>query len=132
MFLDEAKLDELQRQHGKIGVVEYNGHQIVFSRPTRDIAREYRRMKETPAEAPDMMDRLAQSTIIAFDGETDANASRALFTGTFLANYPLATSSPKFNAVLSILSGYWEDEDAAALGKGARIKGLSPPPSPKG
>lgn len=131
-MLDEARLDELQRQHGKIGVVEWSGHVLVFRRPTRFEAREYKRMLDTAAEKPDAIDRLAQCTLVAFDDETDPARARETFTGSFLEQYPLAPVSDRFKAVFGALSGMVEDEDARDLGKGARIKGLPPPSSPKG
>lgn len=130
-MLDETKLDELQKQHSKIGVIEFSGHQIVFRKPTRFEAREYKRMMESEAEKPDAIDRLCQSTIIALDGETDPTRAREAFTGSFLEAYPLATAGAKFKNVLGALTGLVEDEDARELGKGARIKGLPPPTLPK-
>jgi hypothetical protein len=128
----EAKYDELQRLHGKIGLVEFNGHSIVFGRPSRDQAREWRRMRESKEEKHNAMESLAQMSILAFDDIFDANAARTLFTGSFLVAYPLAVSSARFQNVLSALGGILDDEEAADLGKGARIKGLAPPTSPPG
>lgn len=130
-MLDESRLDELQRQHSKIAVVEFSGHQLVFRRPTRFEAREYKRKLDTAAERPDALDFLAQCTLVALDGETDPTRAREVFTGSFLEQFPLATASDKFKAALGALSGMVEDEDARELGKGVTIRGLPPPPLPK-
>jgi hypothetical protein len=53
------------------------------------------------------------------------------FTGSFLEDYPLAVSNPKFVGCLSALAGLLEEEDAKDLGKGVWLKGATPPPSPK-
>ncbi len=130
-MMSEAELEELRTRHGKIGIVEYNGHQLVFRKPSREHVREYRRKKDSDAEKMDAMDQLAQATIIAFDGERDANKARETFTREFLNDYPLAVSNPKFVAVLSALAGLIEEEDARDLGKGASVRGLRPPSTPK-
>jgi|SRR5215471_10222127 len=122
-MLDDTKLEELRAKYGKIGVVEYNGHQIVFRKPTRDQARDYRRKKESDAERTDALDQLAQATIVAFDGELDANRARTTFTTVFLEDYPMAMNHPKFMGCMSALSGLVEEEDEKELGKGVSIKG---------
>ncbi len=120
--LPESRLEELRLKHGKIGVVTFNTHTVVFKRPTRDITREYRRMRDSPAEKADAMDRLAQITIIAFDLQDEPNAARVTFTDSFLVDYPMATSNPKFINVLSALSGLVEEEDYQDMGEGASVR----------
>jgi hypothetical protein len=121
-MLSDARLDELQVKHGKIGMVEYCGHAIVFRKPSREIARDYRRKKDSVAEAPDALDQLAQATIVAFDDEDDPNKARVRFTGEFLEEYPLATSHPRFVTCLSVLSGLAAEEDDSDLGKGVSVR----------
>jgi hypothetical protein len=125
----DEQLEALRtRYNGKIGSVEYNGHELVFCRPTRDQAREYRRKMESAVEKMDALDQLAQVTIIAFDAEEDRIAARTTFTTLFLERYPLATSNPKLTICLSALAGLVEEEHEQDLGKGVRIKG--PPREP--
>lgn len=128
--MSEPQLEELRVKYGKIGIVDYNGHQLVFRRPTREHVREYRRKKDNDSEKMDAMDQLAQVTILAFDGDADANRARETFTLQFLSDYPLAISNPKFTHVLSALAGLIEEEDAKDLGKGASVRGLRPSTSP--
>jgi len=104
---------------------------IVFKKPSRDTARDYRRKTETPAEKVDALDQLAQATIVAFDGEEDPNRARVVFTGTFLEDFPMAMNHPKFMTALSALSGLVEEEHEKELGKGVTIKGPSRNGSPK-
>jgi hypothetical protein len=120
--LDEAQLDALRAKYGKVGIVDYNEHQIVFKRPTRDNCREYRRMRESPAEKGDAVEFLAQVSIAAFDGETDANKARSTYTNSFLEQYPLFANHPRAIAVMSALTGMMEEEDALDLGKGASVR----------
>jgi hypothetical protein len=129
-MLSEDQLEALRSQFTKIGVVDYNGHQIVFRRPTRDHCREYRRMRESPAEKHEATERLAQVALVAFDGETDVNRARTTYTNVFLDEYPLFASVPKVMAVLSVLTGMVEEEDAADLGKGASVRSVRPRSTP--
>lgn len=121
--MDEMKLEALRAKYGKIGAVAYNGHTLVFRKPTREHVREYRRKKDNDAEKMDAMDQLAQVTIVAFDDEEDPNRARTTFTTVFLEDYPLAISNPKFVSCLSALAGLLEEEDEKDLGKGVTVKG---------
>ena len=125
-MLSEETLEELRKRSGKIGVIAYAGHEVVFRRPTRDECREYRRMQSSPQEKSDAIERLAQVTLVAFDGDLDVNRARTAYTGVFLEEYPLFASNPKVMGVLSVLSGVVEEEDAADLGKGACVRSGRP------
>jgi hypothetical protein len=129
-MLNDAQLDELKMKYGKIAAIDYNGHQIVFRRPTRDNCREYRRQRESQAEKHEALEHLAQVTLIAFDGEQDVNKARTFYTATFLEEYPLFVNVPKVSAALSALSGMVEEEDAQDLGKGVSVRSARQPTSP--
>lgn len=120
-MLTEEALSDLQKKHGKIGVVEFEGHQIVFSRPSREQARDFRRKEDSPTEKPDRVDQLAQQTIVALDGETDATKARIGFL-SFLQDYPLFCDSPKAQTVLTVLAGGMEATEAKLLGKGCSVR----------
>lgn len=130
--LSEEELEKIRAAlGGKIGVVDWNGHQLVFRRPTRDQIREYRVKQESGAVAKaDAMDQLAQQTIVAFDGNTDLTVARMAFL-TFLDQSPAFTSATKPMAILSALSGLVEQEYETDLGKGARILDGRPKTSPE-
>jgi len=130
-MLNEENLDALRLKHGKIGIVDYDGHQVVFRRPTREDCREYRRMRESESERHEAMERLAQVTLCAFDGEQDVNKARTVYTSSFLPEYPLFVNVPRVLGVLSALAGLVEEEDAKDLGKGAEIRSARQPPTPR-
>lgn len=131
-MLDDGQIEELRKRcGGKVGVVDFDGHQLVFRRPTRDEVREYRRKKDSPSEKPDALDQLAQATIVAFDGEPDTVRARTLFLG-FLDEYPLFTSGPKPSVVFGRLTGLVEAEDADAMGKGVSVRSAPPKSTPLG
>jgi hypothetical protein len=129
-MLDEPQLDALKVKHGKIAVIDYDGHQIVFRRPTRENCREYRRQRESPSEKHEAMEHLAQVTLVAFDGELDANKARTFYTATFLEEYPLFVNVPKVQNALSALSGMIEEEEAIDLGKGVSVRSARQRTSP--
>lgn len=120
-MLTSEQLEAIGVQHGKCAEVRYNGHQIVFRRPTRDHCREYRRMRDSPTEKHDAIEKLAQMCLVAFDGETDANKARTFYTGVFLEEFPMFASFPPVMAALGYLTGMVEEEDAADLGKAVRV-----------
>lgn len=128
-MLTEARLAELETRYGRIGVVPYNGHMVVFRRPSREDIRAHRRKQDSPSERPDSMDQLAQMTIIAFDDLDDPTAARVHFTSVFLEEFPLATGNSRFVNCLSVLSGVVEEEDAAAMGEGFSVRPTRPRPS---
>lgn len=130
MALTEARLDELRSKHGKIGVVDFNGHVLVFRRPSRENIRDYRRKQDSASEKMDALDQLAQITILAFDDTDDPNGARRLFTDVFLEEFPGATSHKRFVLCLSALGGMVEDEDAADLGKGVSVRDSRPARTP--
>lgn len=131
-MLDDKQLDELKLKYQKIAVVEHDGHQLVFRRPTRDDCREYRRMRESPSEKHEAMERMAQTTIVALDGEQDVNKARTFYTSAFLEEYPLFVNHPNVVAAISALSGLVEEEEADELGKGVSVRSARRRTSPKG
>ena len=122
MSLNEEQIEALRAQYSKVGVVDYNGHQLVFRKPTRDEFREYRRMQSAPNEKGDSIESLCQKILCAFDGETNAIAARTHYTGVFLVEYPGFTNVQGVIALVSALSGLVEEEDAADLGKGVSFR----------
>lgn len=128
--LNEAELEVLRARYGKIGVRDWDGHQIVFRKANRQEVRDYRRKQDSTAEKPDALDQLAQSTIIAFDGQQDPNAARMQFTSIFLEEYPAFTSNGITASILSYLTGIVADEDQRDLGKGGSVRGTRPRSTP--
>jgi hypothetical protein len=129
---EEEFLSKLQDKYGKVGVVHFEGHRIVFRRPTRTEVRDYRRKEDQPAEKYDRLDSLAQFTIVAFDDEVDVVKARMIFTNSFLESYPMATDSVKFQTVLLLLAGGQEEEHATFLGKGCSVMSATTSDSRKG
>ena len=131
-MLDEEALEALRLKYGKIGVVAYNGHQIVFRKPTRDNCRDYRRMRDSASEKADAVEFLAQVSLAAFDGELEVNKARTHYTNVFLDEFPLFANTPKVMAVLSLLTGMVEEEDAIDLGKGVSYRSARRVSTPAG
>ena len=130
-MLSEEQLEALKLQYQKIAVISYNGHQIVFRRPTRLQCGEYRREREDPQARADAVEHLAQKALVAFDGEMDANRARTTYTASFLEEFPLFANYPPVMAALSYLTGMVEEEDASDLGKGVRVLSARRPSTPE-
>lgn len=129
MLTDEQIEAVRIRCGGKVGVVTWYGHQLVFRRPSRDQVRDYRRKQDT-SEKPDALDQFAQVMIVCFDGEQDPTRARVAFTGSFLEEYPAFTSSARFMVVANSLAGLIELEESADLGKGASVRSSPPRSTP--
>lgn len=129
---NEARLEALRVRYRKIGVILWDEHEIVWRLPTRDELRNYRRMRDSPIEAPDALESLSQVTIAAFDGDDEPNAARIAYTGTFLVEYPGFCSSQRVINCLHALAGLVSNEEAIDLGKGVSVRSYSRAPTPKG
>jgi hypothetical protein len=127
--LSDETIAKLQEQHGKIGVVDFEGHRLVFRRPNRVQVREYRRKEDSAAEKPDRVDQLAQQTIVALDDVNDPPRAAQAFQA-FLDEYPGFCDSPKFQVVIAILTGIQETENTRFLGKGCDVWSATRKPSP--
>jgi hypothetical protein len=129
MKLKDDQLEQLRLAcGGKIGVLDFDDHELVFKRPTRMDIHEYRR-KEDTSEKADRLDQLSQVMLAAFDGETDTVRARQLY-GLFLDEYPAFTSVAKVNNTLLTLAGMIEEEYYNILGKGVSIRNSPPKTSP--
>lgn len=127
---DEARLERLRVQYTKIGIVEWDDHELIFKLPSREMVREYRRKLQSELEKPDALEQLSQAMIVAFDGVDEPNAARIKYTGEFLFRFPAFTSSQRVINVLSALAGIISEEDAKELGKGVRVKSATAKPTP--
>ncbi len=130
-MLDEAALDGLKLKYQKVGVYSYNGHQLVFRKPTRDDAREYRRERESQGEKHEATEHLAQRVLVALDGELDVIKARTAYTSIFLEEFPFFASIPEVQALLGWLGGLVEDEEAEHLGKGVQALNVRRKPTPE-
>lgn len=119
--LTETDYDRLETQHGRIGVVHWDGCQLVWRKPTREEVRAFRAQIESPSEKTNAHDLASQVTMLAFNGEQDATKARLLY-GMFLADYPDFTSSAKYRVVFNQLFGRVEADDVIDLGKGAFVR----------
>lgn len=131
MALSDEQLVGLETKYGKIGVIEFSGHTLVFKKPDRVMVRDYRRKLTSPDEKMDAADQLAQACIVAFDGELDPNKARMVFTMSFLNDYPMFTNTAKYIQVFNVLLGLVETQDVTDMGKGCSIRGIPPQTSPQ-
>jgi hypothetical protein len=129
--LTDEQLQALETAHKKIAIVDWNGHAIVFRRPTRDECHAYRAALEHPETKADAAEQLCQRAIVAFDGDQNANSARTYFTSTFLVEHPMFASTAKAKIALGALMGLVEEEDLADLGKGVSVRPSPRKPTPE-
>ena len=128
--LTEEQLEALRATHKKIAIVDWNGHQLVFRRPTRDECHAYRVAQETPHEKADANERLCQFTIVAFDAATDVTGARTAFLA-FLTESPMFGNTARVKLALAALMGLVEEEDLADMGKGVSVRPAPPTRTPE-
>jgi hypothetical protein len=128
----ERVFSECVAKYGRCGHVEHDGHFLVFRRPNRDEARDYRKKEDDPAQKYDRVDQLANLTIVAFDALpiTDVIKIREAWL-SFLGDYPMFTDGPRFQSVFGVLVGAADEEQIKILGKGCSIRSGIRPSSPK-
>jgi hypothetical protein len=129
--LTEEQFAALETQHKKIAEVEWNGHTLVFRRPTREECRQYRVALEDPVSKADANEHLLQQTIVAFDDETNPTAARMRYNPGFLDEHPMFSIAAKVKLALAALMGIVETEDAADLGKGVTVRPRTPSGTPQ-
>ena len=135
-MLSEEQKDALEKAHKKIGVISWEGHEIVFRRPTRTEWHNYMRMNGDAAANAAALDSHAQITLVAYDGDIQMPRARIAYTNELLEECPGFANAPEVAAVLAVLAGTAQQEDLANLGKVARVRQsgrrLTPTASPNG
>ena len=128
-ILDDVQLESLRLKHGgKIGILPWDGHQLVFRRPSRDAARMYA-IKKAEVDL-DAIDQLAQQTLVAFDGMTDPVETIRYSFGALLIEYPLMMMSNSARVIFAHLVGVVERDDELEMGKGVSVRSAAPKRTP--
>ena len=128
--LTEEQLEALRAANTKIAIVDWNGHQLVFRRPTRDECHAYRVAQESPHEKADANERLCQFTIVAFDTDANVTGARTAFLA-FLVEAPMFGNTARVKLALAALMGLVEEEDLADMGKGVSVRPAPPTRTPE-
>jgi hypothetical protein len=115
--LDDTQIESLQVKFRKVGVVSWEGHQILFRKPQRAEWHEYLRRKDTRGESHTALEQLTQQTIVAFDGETDVTKARVTYSNIFLEECPGFANAPEVSAILAVLAGTAQEEEVESLKK---------------
>jgi hypothetical protein len=120
-MLDEAALEALRIKFKKIARVAWEGHEVVFRRPTRDEWHSYLRAKGSPMEAHTAQEHHSQITIVAYDGDTAMPGCRIAYTNGLLEECPGFANAPELGAALSVLAGTAQEEEIKHLGEVVRV-----------
>lgn len=120
--MSDLDLEALKRAHKRITHVRYNGHDLVFRRPTSDEAQVYRAMpNDTGDQAHERVATLAQFILVHPSIET---------WHALLEDYPFMLNNEAVNEAISIAMGVREEKKD--LTSPAPPKRATPTASPAG
>jgi len=125
------QIEQATAKHGRVKVVQYNGHEMIFRKPSRPECKDYARKMNDESTKNDADEQLAQILIVNFDGETDPVRARIAFNA-MLDEYPLAANSKAIGGAVSRLAGVVQDDDAKKPASASTSSGTSPANSPTG
>lgn len=126
-MLSEESLEALRGKYKKIARVTWEGHELVFRRPTRDEWHAYLRAKGSAMETHTAQEHHSQVTIVAYDGQLDILSARTGYTNELLEECPGFANAPELGAALSVLAGTAQQEEIKNLGEVVRVFSASQP-----
>ena len=121
MFLTEEQLEGLRVKHRKIARVIWEGHEVVFRRPTRDEWHSYLRAQGSPMEKHTAQEHHSQITLVAYDGDMSMPGARVAYQQGLLEECPGFANAPELGAALSVLAGTAQEEEIKHLGEVVRV-----------
>lgn len=128
--ITEEHLRELARTHKRVKHVAYNGHDLVFRRPTRVECQMHRSTtRESGAEEAD--EQLAAITIVQVDDVTDSTQVRASFQA-LLDDWPYMVHEKSVGGALAELTGVKQDAELKRSGSAMQPNGSPQPSTPRG
>jgi hypothetical protein len=128
--VNEEQAKALETKYRRVAFVSWEGHEIVFRRPTRDEWHAYQRRRANPVEAPAAVETHAQITLAAFDGIVDPRQARERFTNEFLEDFPGFCNAPEVGAALGALAGTAQEEELAGIKKVVQFRPIIRPNTP--
>lgn len=132
--ITDEHLAELERVHGRIKHVTYNGIDLVFRKPKRPECQAYiaKAQGDNPSEKAAADDQLAQLLVVQVGDLSSpiAEVKRAFLN--LLEDYPLAARNAAVGGALAKLTGAVQDENAKTYGSGSKGNANPLPSSPTG
>lgn len=126
-MLTEEQLAELGKRHKKVIRLEWEGHELVFRRPTTDEWIAYTRARDASGNYAAMRTN-SQLTIVAYDGDMSPSA-RNSYTNVFLEEYPGFPNAPDAVLVWSVLAGTTREEELRHMGEACAAYPSRPKPT---
>lgn len=132
--ITEEHLADLEREHGRIKHVVYNGIDLVFRKPKRPECQAYisKAQGDNPHEKAAADDQLAQLLVVHCGDVASPIAEVKKAFLNLLDDYPLAARSGIVGGALARLTGAVQDENAKSYGSGSKGNANPLPSSPKG
>lgn len=107
--ITEEHLAELQKQHGRVKHVVYNGVDLVFRRPKRVECQQHAVKLDNPQEKAVADEQLAQLLVVQCGEKVGPDAKVSFLA--LLDEYPYLTKNPKIGGALAKLTGVVEEEE---------------------
>lgn len=127
--VSEETLAQLTATHGRVKVVSYNGHELVFRKPKRAEVRMHAQALDDPQRKAGADEELAQLLIVAYDGVADARKARDAWND-LLDDFPYAASSKPIGGAIAQLTGVVEDIDLKGSGPSSTSSASGPTHTP--
>lgn len=110
-MITPEQIEQATTKHGRVKLVQYNGHEMLFRKPSRPECKDYARKMNDDATKNDADEQLALMLVVNFDGADDQLGARRGLIQLF-DDYPLAANSKAIGGAISRLAGVVQDEDA--------------------
>ena len=130
--ISDDHLRELEAKYGKVRLVVYNGHELVFRKPKRVEIKQHRikNQSEAPEERASADEFLAQVLIEHVDG-VEGQPCKQKFLD-LLEDFPYLASNKDVARAMSVLSGALQDTEGKGSASVSTTSASTPPTSRKG
>lgn len=122
--ISDEHLAELERQHGRIKHVVYNGVDIVFRKPKKHECQLHAAALENPQQKPGADEELAKWLVVQVGAAKDREAKTAL--ASLIEEYPYMVRNEAIGGALARLTGVVQDEHAKTYGDALKNSDTSP------
>ena len=127
--ITDEYLADLERAHGRIKHVVYNGVDLVFRKPKRHECKDHAIKLENPQSKVDADEQLAQLLVVRC-GDAEGKEARQAFL-SLLDDYPYLARNEAVGGALAKLTGVVQDADAKRYGNTLEASGVPQPSTPK-
>lgn len=131
-MIKDDELAELEKLHGRIKHVTYNGTDLVFRKPKRVEVQQHsaKLASDNPTEKAVADEQLAQLLVVRCGDAKGAKAKEAFLA--LLEDYPYAVRNAAVGGALAKLTGVVQDDEAKSYGSASPGNGGPQASTPTG